>query len=148
MTQEGCPSRLREECDKALADVSFAPKDGNTFCNVALVSILRGLGVDICPDKPAPLANDIHELLSRLTGWVKIRPEMAQGFALGGCIVVASKKGLPHGHVAILYPSSIKVYSGKWGKRVPICCNIGSTTGIMGVNFAFAKEPEYFLYSA
>ena len=56
--------------------------------------------------------------------------------------------GRGHGHVAAVYPShQAMLYSVKWDKDVPVVASIGKRNGTMGANYAFKKEPRYFIFT-
>ena len=71
-----------------------------------------------------------------------------EGFNLAkdGNIVIASQKGLKHGHVAVLYPADFMQVSGSFGSEVPMVLNMGMTVGIVHLGFAFSKNPMPKLY--
>jgi len=118
---------------------AFQSKNGQTFCNFAIQLIGEGyFGTDSLNGLNA---NQIHDKISK--EWRKVNAEDAANFAKSS-FVIASQKGEAHGHVATVLPLPL-VSSGKWGVKVPQCANVGKTNGIMGVNFAFATEPEYFV---
>ena len=63
-----------------------------------------------------------------------------------GNLVIASQQGDPSGHVCIVLPSEF-VISGKWGKYVPLCANIGKSNFLSkAISWAFRLEPKYFIY--
>jgi hypothetical protein len=118
---------------------AFAPRNGQTFCNFATQLIAEGFfGTD---SLNGLTANAIHAKVSK--EWRKVGAEDAVNFAKHS-FVLASQAGEQHGHIATVLPLPL-VASGKWGKSVPQVANVGTRNGIMGVNFAFASEPEYFV---
>jgi hypothetical protein len=117
---------------------AFQPRNGSTFCNFATQLIAEGIfGTD---SLNGLTANQIHAKISK--EWRKVSAEDAVNFAKHS-FVIASQAGEKHGHVATVLPLPM-VSSGKWGPAVPVCANVGVKNGIMGVNFAFSSEPEYF----
>jgi len=118
---------------------AFQTRNGLTFCNFATQLIAEGLfGIDSLNGLNA---NQIHAKISK--EWRKVNAEDAVNFAKHSFVIASQANPAGHGHVATILPLPL-VQSGKWGKSVPVCANVGKTNGIMGVNFAFASEPDYF----
>jgi hypothetical protein len=138
--------QIRTACHKALANPAFEmDMDGTTFCNMALYAVCKELGL------PLPEGKTANELCDWLvTNRPRVSSAEAHALAWRGEAVVATYRATgpgEHGHVALVYPFPTMVMSGKWGTTVPICANIGKDNGVMGVNYAFAVLPEYFLLS-
>jgi len=88
-------------------------------------------------------ANNIHAKV-KADGWKQVDGATAAKLAEKTMVISAQTNPTGSGHVALILPLPL-VASGKWGKSVPQCANVGRTNGIMGVNHAFATEPEYFV---
>lgn len=144
------PDLLRKTCEAVVNDPAFKKRDvtgdgkDETFCNQAAHAIASDFGCDAFDKK---LANEIVKLMKESDEWSPCSSEKACKLAqLGHLVVAAQFNAQGPGHVAVVYPGPM-LFSGKWNKKVPMVANVGKTNGIMGVNFAFASEPEYFLYT-
>lgn len=138
--------KLREICDEIIIDKRFLPRDGKTYCNIALVEIC---GYFECLDFVGMMANQIVEfLMDGPKKWSLSSGERAARHALKGGLAVAVKKYPGHGHVAAIYPRECEM-SGSWKKLVPFLANVGRVNGIMKCSEAFpvnGGEPSYFTY--
>lgn len=133
-------TRLKTECEAAVTTEDLQPKDGATFCNVAVDRICRNVyGIEYFKDK---MANQICDILDNSGEWDKIKAKDASYKSLQGLLVIASLPADPHGHVAVVYPSGL-VYSAKWKSDCPLVSNVGKKNGIMGANWAFDSVPRY-----
>ncbi len=114
-----------------------------TFCNWGLRMIAEGLfGYTGFTDLNA---NQIHAKLKGDAAWQTVDGAQAALEAERGRLVVAAwtnPNGGP-GHVAVVLPLPVEL-SSKWGKKVPKVANVGPKNGIMGANWAFSSEPQYF----
>ena len=119
-----------------------------TYCNLFVQEVMHLLYdyklFDGC------LANNILCMMKKYSEWEKIdyMTLISDSFedTRDHSIIIAAQHGKPSGHVVVLLPGKL-AYSGKWGKHIPICANIGKTNFFgKGVSFAFKDEPEYFLY--
>ena len=111
-----------------------------TFCNWALQLIAEGyFGTDSLNGLNA---NAIHAKVSK--EWRKVSGEDAVNLAKSSFVIASQSNASGSGHVATVLPLPM-VHSGKWGKPVPQLANVGKTNGIMGSNFAFSTEPDYFV---
>jgi hypothetical protein len=132
---------LHQLASAVVDNPAFQPRDGLTFCNFALDLILRiGWGKMHATGKRA---NDIYDVMKKeweqiidFTPYSHIDPKQP--------IVAAQFNPTGSGHVALVLPGERWMFSGKWDKQVPVVANIGRKNGIMGVNWAFSVEPEYF----
>lgn len=138
--------RLKELCDKIVIDERFLPRDGKTYCNLALVEISRYFE---CLDFVGKMANEIVDFLADgPPGWTLVNAERAARHALRGGLAVAVKKYPVHGHVAAVYPRECEM-SGSWKKLTVFVANAGRVNGIMKASEAFpvnGGEPAYFAY--
>lgn len=140
--------KLEKLCQEAINNSDWkAEKVGRklrTFCNIAVHHISQGLG---CIELGGKLANKQIEYMRFATEtWNPCDSEGAQAFANVGELVIGGKIKIGgHGHIVVIHPGGM-IESGKWKKSVPMCCSIGKENGIMGVNWAFRKEPDYFLW--
>jgi len=119
----------------------FAPKDGKTFCNLAVDAICSALGY---VKFHGLTANEIVDALCSNGDWTACDETGAAVSAKMGRLAVAALKGEPHGHVAVVYPGPT-VFSGKWKRYVPKVANVGAKNGVMGANWAFKDPPGYYL---
>jgi len=118
---------------------AFVPRDGLTFCNFAVSLVAEAFGITSLSGKRA---NDIDAWLQ--SNATKCTGTEAIELAETGALVIASQSSRTgSGHVAVVLPE--KDYSVKWGKTVPKVANVGKRNGVMGVNWAFATEPEYYV---
>lgn len=129
-----------------IATHPFYVKDEYTKCNYAVNEAVR----TYCSyDGFVGLqANDIIEKMEMDKAvWQRLYGHgLAQGEANRGEMVVAGLEGRKHGHVVVIYPGKM-VFSGKWERWVPLCMNVGKSNWVgRGINYAFRKEPKYFLY--
>ena len=142
------PHELRLACKKALSEDKFSPIGGMTFCNQALLYILDELEIPFPYNKKSPpLANIIYDIVSKSRDWVCVDAELAfENSKDGGVSLALQRNEGGNGHCVVMYPEQEMVFSCKWQKKVGFCLNVGKTNGIMSINFAFSKEPEYFVY--
>jgi len=125
---------------------AFASKDitgdgkAETFCNWATQLIAEGFfGTD---SLNSLTANGIHAKISK--EWRKVKAEDAVNFAKSSFVLASQSNATGSGHVATVLPLPM-VMSGKWGRPAPQVANVGVKNGIMGANFAFSVEPDYFV---
>ena len=112
----------------------------NTWCNAFVAEVMRKYGYNGFDGK---VANSIVSILQHDKQWLCITAETWDKSSL----VVCGASGEPHGHVNLLIEGEY-VESGKWGKKVPLCANIGKTNFWgKGVNWAFQKEPTYYQWT-
>lgn len=137
--------KLTALCDAAILEL--LPRDGETFCNIALRRIAEGMG---CRDLDTGMT--ANEMVSFFEGaWQRAPAEMAQTHAWRGGLAVAAKRYPIHGHVAVIYPVEHCAHSGSWKAVVPVVANVGKTNGILSASSAFpVKEgqPAYFLWGS
>ncbi len=140
-------SKLMDIATKVVNDPKYAMRDvtgdgiPETFCNIALNRIAKeAFGYTGFENK---MANAIYAMLKEGGPWKSVTGEQAAQMAGQNALVVAAQPAKAHGHVAVIVPEKM-AFSGKWKKMVPVCANVGKKNGIMGVNFAFGEEPEYF----
>lgn len=126
-------------------DIYHVPKDGATFCNLAVQHICARMGFDRFRGM---VANQMVDMLKRSLEWEKIVMEEAQPLANEGRLVIAGIQDNPHGHVAVVRPG-LEEFSRKWEKRVPKICQVGGTSYIgKSLAWAFAAEPEIWVLKA
>lgn len=135
--------KIRLSCHKILAIPTLLPNK-STYCNIGTFLILRELKLhnDFIKNNSIMLANEMYDVLK--TRYKQISLDEVFTELETGKVFVASIKEQPHGHIAIIYPHRTRIYSSKWNKFVPLCANFGVENGIMGLNWAFNKEPELF----
>ena len=137
--------KLKALCVKAVNDLQ--PKDGKTFCNVAVRGIAGAMGCRHFND--GMLANDMILEMAKNTAFRLDNGERAQAHADKGGLAIAAKQAQPHGHVAVIYPMGALYLSGSWKKLVPYVAQVGSHNAIEPVSKAFPvsePEPQYFLW--
>jgi hypothetical protein len=130
-----------------VSNPAFVAKDitgdgkAETFCNWGLQMFAEALfGFDKLKNMRA---NDIVTWLEKNA--VKVTAEEALLNAERGDLVVAAQRSAAgSGHVAMVLPMPL-VFSGKWNKKCPVVANVGVKNGVMGANFAFNSEPDYFV---
>lgn len=141
------PTELKAILDAVRAQPDLAPRDGKTFCNIALDRILGLYGATRLTDAAGHVlcANDmVDRMRASLRLWTPVSGEVATARASVGTLVVAAQ-GNPcgHGHVAPVYPAGMEK-SGSWGKFVPVLSNVGVKNAILRASQCFAKEPLYY----
>lgn len=125
-------------CSKVVSNPAFQARGNETYCNFGLRLIAEArFNYDGFNNLNA---NAICDKVAK--EWRKVSAEEAQRMSVTS-MVIAAQKGTAHGHVAFVVPEPL-VKSGKWNKSIPQVANVGKTNGIMGVNFAFATEPDYY----
>jgi hypothetical protein len=140
--------------DAVRMDGNLIPeKDGKntiTKCNMAVYALAQKLGLAFFwkhPEERVMLANEMVDfMLAHPAIFSRFQDhQIAWGLANMGYLIIAAKKDDPHGHVAPVYPSVGMVTSGKWNAAVPYVSNVGVRNDVMGVNFAFGEQPDYYL---
>lgn len=149
MKYEQNPRELKKILDGVLEMGEFKPREGKTYCNLAIRKIVVLLGLDLFYDedkKRVMLANEmfdyIHSAKSQF-GRVDTGEDAAK-LATSGILVVAAQKMGGHGHIAAVYPGKSMENSASWGKLVPMLANIGKKNGVMRASLCFKDEPEYW----
>jgi hypothetical protein len=139
-------SKLLSLQEEAIANQSWQPKDGRTYCNRAFAFIAQGCGYFVSPND---LADTIISRLSFDSRWREDSLERAHIHAMRGGLSVATYIGHPHGHLATFAPLPKEPDSANWGGHVPMVCNIGEENKFMPISEAFSasKRPSirYFL---
>ncbi len=133
---------------------AFDPHGAETYCNFFLHSCASAFGARgfFSTEKNRVLmANEMVDFLKVNQGqWKKFSGDyksLVQDLCTSPMLAVAAQKADIHGHVCILTPEPVLIQSGKWGKDVPQAANVGKTNFYgKGLNFAFGKEPEIFVY--
>lgn len=132
----------------------FQPKNGATFCNMAVAMAAEQFGYDgfYTASGSVILANAMIVLMAKSskagTHWKKVSASEAYELVLDGKLVIAAYSDTPHGHVAVVAPVA-RVWSGKWSSYVPAVFNVGKNMNLqapytMGENFAFVYRPEHY----
>lgn len=138
---------LKKILDLTVNNKDFMPRDGNTYCNLAFISVAAEFG---CYDfDNTMLANRIIDIIEQSNSWFReFRGDLAAKYANRGYFGVACKHYPIHGHIAVIAPMDME-YSGSLKKNVPIVANVGKTNGYMRISLAFPPEggePEYYFY--
>lgn len=136
--------RLIDACCEVRDNPDYFPKDGKTFCNLAVNYIAMRMGYG---GFQTLMANQITDLISSSLDWIKIDSEVAQYHANnGGFVIAAWKNPEGHGHVVVVRPGEF-ASSTKWkSDKVPKVINIGKDVSIgKGANYAFAEVPNYYV---
>lgn len=119
----------------------FAPRDGKTYCNMAVNYVAKKFGYARFEGK---LANEMVDILNSDRQWIRVTPNEAAECAAAGRLVIAARKDEPHGHVSVVRPGTLET-SAKWKEKAPKVMNIGKDCFISkGANYAFRERPEYF----
>lgn len=135
--------------------MAFNPEGGLTFCNYFLHSVACAFGVRGFFDNKMNRVLMANEMYGRLkSGEIKgfkfftgDYKSLVQDMCISPLLVIAAQVGEIHGHVCVLAPEKELVQSFKWKKAVPQVANVGKTNFYgKGLNFAFATEPEIFVY--
>lgn len=142
-------------CKAVVADPALQPQGTTTHCNQAVSRILfESCGVKTFDGLTA---DTICSVLSHsYPAWTTCTGQEAQDQANSGGLAMAaaastllsqwSGEDEYHGHVAIVCPGQM-VQSEHWGKPAPTIANVGIKNAIMGANWAFRKEPLFYLYN-
>lgn len=142
------PQRLRRICESVVKDPHLLGVGSITHCNEAVYRICRQFsGYEGFYDKKRQdiiTANEMCDLMSAGGEWSKCDGKWANEYAMSGGLAVAAQKAEGHGHVAVVFPSSM-MKSGSWGKDVPMLANVGKTNGVMPASKCFTSEPSYFV---
>lgn len=133
------------------------PKDGNTYCNLAVDMIAQAMG---CKELELKTADEICDYIANHLDWQEIKLNQAQDMANKGSLVIAGLDSRAlndaHGHVCVIRPGK-QVYSGKWG-LTPRCINVGKemflarakkgplTAMSCGLNEAFQPLPKLYVW--
>jgi hypothetical protein len=141
--------QLKTALDHVRSHEDLEPKNGKTYCNIAVHRTLGLLGVPQMINKLTGqplLANDMCDCLRNSPSrWVKVDGDVATARTVKGMLVLACQRLDGHGHIACVYPLPAE-YSGSWGKWVPMLNNIGKKNGIMRSSQCFKTEPDYYAY--
>lgn len=137
------PDLLAEDVygKKIALDASPRPKEYKTFCNIQVQRIFRALGYE---NLDGLMANEIADYCEK--NWISALEGEAHRAAGLGDLVIACWKNpdpLKHGHVAVVYPAAMMIYSGKWGRYVPFVASVDRVVPC-GANYAFAEKPKYY----
>lgn len=129
-----------ESGKKIPLDATPRPKTSRTFCNISVQRICRGLGYNELENK---MANQIFDYCS--DRWFSCNEIEARDAACIGDLVLAAWKNPEggHGHVAVVYPERLMVYSGKWQRDCPMVAAVDKPIPI-GANYSFRELPRYF----
>ena len=133
--------RIEEVCTTVLNNPAFQPRDGWTYCNWGLDLIMK-----LCYDYAGfqgLRANDICDYLEISPSWEKI--DIDDIADTDAPIIAAQKNSVGSGHIALVLPWREWTHSGKFKRSMPIAANIGKKNGLMGVNWAFATMPNFYV---
>lgn len=133
------------------------PRDGMTFCNLAVCMVADAMG---CKELDFKNADEIVAYIASSPDWQETQIDRVQDIANRGslCIAGLDSKSLKqnHGHVVVIRPGK-PVYSGKWGPT-PRCLNVGAemfiarakkgplTAMSCGINEAFQLLPKIWVW--
>lgn len=129
---------LQAACEALISDPKLAPKDGTTYCNIAVTRVCEEYDITCFRGM---MANAMCDYMA--ANWKKVSGKEANTLANEGVICIAGQKEAAHGHVCLIYPGAM-VYAGKWKKEVPVAANVGKRNGNMGINWIFQTEPDYY----
>ena len=134
--------KLKLLCDEAVANPSFEPRDGKTFCNFGARFIAEGMGFMGFPANI--LANEMIGFLATSSGWVEDSIARAHAHAARGGLAFVCLSEYPHGHIAALYPAPMED-SGTWGGPVPMLANVGRKNGVVKMSAVYRLETRPLL---
>jgi len=147
--------QLKAVMDSVRLDAALVPKREQsgvltTYCNLNAYRVVQALGLNLFYNYPQDrpmLANEMVDIMVRRPQAFSRFKDHIIAFELTntGILIMAASKGEAHGHIAPLYPSAGMETSGKWLTQVPRCSNVGVRNDVMGVNYAFADPPDYFI---
>jgi hypothetical protein len=142
--------QLRQIAEYCVEAPEWQQKGTTTYCNFSVEHAARCFGIrDFTKADGRPMtANEITATLEK--SWHEIPQfEDAQSIANCGRLVIAASKGNPHGHVCFLVPAVSMIDSATWGRKMPLCANVGPAkyTGIKGLNYAFSPKNPPKLYT-
>lgn len=143
---------IKSILDALVKDPSLQPKNGKTFCNIAVSRIATIFGVEDFPvdcSNDPPLADVMCDILAVSPNFHAVSTQGANFSSLQGNLVIAAHPYVGHGHVAIVYPSPEMFFSPSWKKEVPFVANVGARNGIFPVSEVFPVaqgEPKYYVY--
>lgn len=152
-------NELNAAQDHIFGDLSLWPKefdgDERTYCNIASLRVANAVG---CHDFDPPegkdplLADEVYNLFMKSQTFIRQRMEDCQNLVNNGYLVFAI---LPSwelhqnsGHICSLTPG-VGDYSGRWKLFTPFCMNLGRSGTCFrrkGVNWAFQRQPEFYLW--
>ena len=141
-----------KEIRRIIQQPDIQPHGSITFCNVFVMRVawLFGfLGFD------GKTANNIYHILKATPyNFQPMGPKpnykaiAARASMDPAAFILAAQPGPAHGHVCIVPPFGGTTFSWKWAKTVCNVSNVGKDVfENKGLNWAFAKEPEIFLYT-
>lgn len=134
-------AKLIEIAQAVCKNPAFIARGKETYCNFALQLIAESA---FNYDQFNGLnANAIYAKVSK--EWTKVTAKEAHTLS-NDKFVISAQAGNAHGHVAVVVPLTLH-YFDKWAKDCPTVANVGVKNGLMGANFAFFEEPEYFVKS-
>lgn len=144
---------LKDACLHVVQAKDYSPRDvtgdgkPETFCNMAVQYVAERMGCGAFIG--GPLANRMHDLMEMSGEFTQVSGDDAAALAQKGCLVIASRKGERHGHVAVVFPAGPQ-FSASLEKNVPVVANVGKRNGIMRVSLAFPvedrQEPFYYFW--
>jgi hypothetical protein len=143
---------LKKVMDKVRNEPAFRPTKKATFCNLATHKLCCELGLppffwEDGENRPM-MANEMVVTLETNPDKFSKFTDHARAWDLArkGHLVFAARSDHPHGHIAPLYPSEGMISSVKWkSNTIPLVSNVGVRNDVIGVNFAFAEVPGYYL---
>lgn len=135
--------KLLDICKKHIEAKDLVATKSATYCNFFVQRIAQEFLYEGLRGLTANLIN--AKMIGNPDVWFKEGPEIAQKCANDGRFVIASIVEFPHGHVAIVVPGSC-VYSSKWKAWAPCVASVGRKNEFTTANWAFRKQPDYFIY--
>ena len=142
------PKKLNDRAQRIIelcADTreKFTPDGETTYCNLAVREVCHSFAEYIGFGNM--LANNMVLKMENSAEWAKVDAEAAKRLADDGNLVIAARRGNPHGHCCIVVPGRAMVTSGKWGEKVPFVSNVGKSNWVCGANYAFQFKPSYYV---
>lgn len=145
--------KLKNAMDEIVNDPALQPdqpKKGITYCNIAMFKLVQGLGFNLFWNEKADRPMMANEMIAYMdTSPCKFSkffdPMMAYRYANEGHLVISGLKGIPHGHVAAIYPKQELHTSGTLKTQVPFIANCGKKNGIIALSYAYTEIPNFYL---
>lgn len=104
-------SKLYEIPQNELEDFNISPTYNNTYCNIFTLDVLNILANSVGDEgyrisSRAVMANDLRKLFEKSPNWHEVSKSEAVEWSRKGFVVVLSYTENPHGHVALVKPTS------------------------------------------
>jgi|GEM_PF-2814043 len=130
---------------------AYKPRGGKTFCNMAVNSTLKKIGIPVekvgiankegQPYTANVIAKNLAKSAKDKNGyWIEVKPKQAQELANDGIPVVGAQINRGHGHVVTVSPSEAEYDS----KKGPLLNNIGVENKVTHAKNCFTTNPVHY----